>query len=201
MTARAARVEPGDELEGRSDTVRRLLDLAERFVMQRGYHAFSYHHLAEELGIKPAAVHYHFRTKPDLVVAVLDRYRARFRRWAVARADAPPRERLADYLQLSRDIVAAERVCALGMMATQFGTVPEEVQERTSGLQHEIFGWVATLLEDGRREGVFRFDGPASARAAELACTVLGAQQLGRIRGPLAFEEVAEQVPRSLGAV
>lgn len=187
-------------VEGRTEMVRRILDLGERFVMQRGYHAFSYQHVAEELDVKPAAVHYHFRTKPDLVSAVLDRYRARFHRWAAARRDTPPAQRLADYVQLSRDIVAAERVCALGMMATQFATVPPEVQERTMGLQEEIFGWLETLLEEGRDQGVFHFGGPASARAAELGCTVLGAQQLGRVRGPGAFEAVAEQIPRSLTA-
>ncbi|MCB9686307.1 MAG: TetR/AcrR family transcriptional regulator [Alphaproteobacteria bacterium] len=187
-------------VEGRTEMVRKILDLGERFVMQRGYHAFSYQHVAEELDVKPAAVHYHFRTKPDLVAAVLDRYHARFHRWAEARRDAPPMQRLVDYVQLSRDIVAAERVCALGMMATQFGTVPEEVQDRTMGLQAEIFGWLESMLEEGRAQGVFAFQGSASARAAELGCTVLGAQQLGRVRGPEAFEAVAAQIPRSLAA-
>lgn len=184
----------------RSETARKILDIAERHVMQRGYHAFSYQHIADELGVQTAAVHYHFRTKPELVGAVLDRYRARFRRWADAQAGRPAVDRLAAYLQLSRDIVADDRVCALGMMATQFGTVPEELQRRTEELQAEIFGWVEELLDDGRADGVFTFDGPSGARSAEIACSVLGAQQLGRIRGRDAFEVVAAQIPRSLGA-
>jgi hypothetical protein len=86
------------------------------------------------------------------------------------------------------------------MMATQFGTVPEGLQQRTQELQAEIFDWVEVTLEEGREAGVFSFVGPSAARSAEIACAVLGAQQLGRVRGPEAFEVVAAQIPRSVGA-
>ena len=62
-----------------SDTARKILDLAEGYLTERGYHGFSYHHVAAALDVKPAAIHYHFRTKGDLVSEVLDRYRGRFR--------------------------------------------------------------------------------------------------------------------------
>lgn len=183
----------------RTDTNRRILDVAERHVMQRGYHAFSYQHIADELQIKPAAVHYHFRTKSELVAAVLERYRRRFHRWAAAHAPLPPHEQIERYLELSRGFVTADRICALGMMATEFNVVPDAVRERTEALQGEIFAWWRDVLEAGRTAGVLQFEGPAEAKAAEVACALLGAQQLGRVRGAAAFELVAAQIRRSLG--
>lgn len=180
------------------DTAKRILDIAERYVMQRGYHAFSYQHIAEELGVKPAAVHYHFRTKPDLVAEVLDRYRGRFRRWART-LEGTPVERLDAYIALSRGLLAANRIDPFGMMAGEYDQVPDGVKQRLRELQVEIFGWFTGLLEAGREADVFRFAGPSDAKAAELACALLGAQQLGRVCGAEAFEGVAAQVRRSLG--
>jgi TetR/AcrR family transcriptional repressor of nem operon len=182
----------------RSETASKIVDIAERYVMERGYHAFSYQHIAEELGVKPAAVHYHFRTKPELVAAVLDRYRARFRKWSV-KLEGDPVERLDAYVALSRGLLAAGRIDPFGTMAGEHDQLPADVQQRLRELQVEIFGWFAELLEAGRREAVFRFDGPSDAKAAELACALLGAQQLGRVSGADAFEVVAGQVRRSLG--
>jgi TetR/AcrR family transcriptional repressor of nem operon len=182
------------------DTARKILDLAEGYLMERGYHAFSYQHIADVLGVKPAAVHYHFRTKPLLVAEVLDRYRGRFRRWARSQAEHPPRDQLRAYLDLSRGLLAERRIDPFGTMAGEHDQLPPEVQERLRELQAEIFGWFAGLLAAGREAGAFAFDGPPKAKAAELACALLGAQQLGRVCGPDAFEEVAAQVQRSLGA-
>ena len=42
--------------------------------MERGFHAFSYQDISSALGVRNAAVHYHFRTKVLLVAAVVERY-------------------------------------------------------------------------------------------------------------------------------
>jgi TetR/AcrR family transcriptional repressor of nem operon len=181
-----------------SETATKILDIAERYVMERGYHAFSYQHIADELAVKPAAVHYHFRTKPELVAAVLERYCGRFRRWART-LEGTPEQQLDAYIALSRGLLAQGRIDPFGTMAGEYGQLPGGVQERLREVQSTIFGWFAGLLEQGRQQSAFSFQGPSQAKAAELACALLGAQQLGRVCGAEAFEEVAAQVRRSLG--
>lgn len=179
------------------DTSRKILDIAERFLMQRGYHAFSYQHIASELGVKPAAVHYHFRTKPELVAAVLDRYRGRFGRWGRT-LEGSPVAQLDAYVALSRGLLAEQRIDPFGMMAAEYDQVPDLVKSRLRDLQVEIFTWFGELLARGRADGAFTFAGPPASKAAELACALLGAQQLGRVCGPEAFEEVAASIRRGL---
>jgi AcrR family transcriptional regulator len=183
---------------GESDTAKKILDIAERYLMQRGYHAFSYLHIAQELGVKPAAIHYHFRTKPELVAAVLDRYRGRFRRWG-RELEGAPTEQLDAYIALSRGLLETQRIDPFGMMAAEYDQVPDNVKTCLRELQAEIFSWFAHLLAEGQQAGAFRFSGPPDAKAAELACAMLGAQQLGRVCGAPAFELVAAQIRRSLG--
>src|SRR3974390_1012687 len=62
----------------RSDTAEQILDLAETLIQSRGYSAFSYQDIADHLGIRKASIHYHFASKTDLGIAVIDRYAARF---------------------------------------------------------------------------------------------------------------------------
>ncbi|MGI9521911.1 MAG: TetR/AcrR family transcriptional regulator, partial [Hyphomicrobiaceae bacterium] len=61
-----------------SDTLSTLLDCAEDAIRLRGYHAVSFRDLAEKLGIKSSSVHYYFRQKEDLGLALVQRYRDRF---------------------------------------------------------------------------------------------------------------------------
>src|SRR6267154_6700053 len=62
----------------KSETAEQILDLAETLIQTRGYSAFSYQDIADSLGIRKASIHYHFPSKTDLGIAVVDRYIARF---------------------------------------------------------------------------------------------------------------------------
>jgi len=56
----------------RSDTAEQILDLAETLIQTRGYSAFSYQDIADSLGIRKASIHYHFPSKTDLGIAVVE---------------------------------------------------------------------------------------------------------------------------------
>ena len=53
-------------------TANRILDVAERLVQLRGYNAFSYADVAKAVGIRKASLHYHFATKGDLGLALVE---------------------------------------------------------------------------------------------------------------------------------
>lgn len=56
------------------DTKSAILESAEAAVRARGYDGFSYADLAEAVGIRKASIHYHFPTKADLALALIERY-------------------------------------------------------------------------------------------------------------------------------
>ncbi|SIN61717.1 transcriptional regulator, TetR family [Parasphingorhabdus marina DSM 22363] len=57
-----------------SNTREQILDIAETGYRQGGFDGLSFRDIADELGIKSASVHYHFRHKEDLGSAVVQRY-------------------------------------------------------------------------------------------------------------------------------
>ena len=62
----------------RGDMASQILDVAEALVQTRGFNAFSYGDVAQELGCTKAALHYHFASKSELGEALLTRYAERF---------------------------------------------------------------------------------------------------------------------------
>ena len=70
--------------------------MAEALLQDKGFNGFSYAHIATELGVKNAAIHYHFPTKESLGIAVVKRYRDRFQLWINNSRikDLPPEKKL-----------------------------------------------------------------------------------------------------------
>src|SRR6267142_5023076 len=81
------------------DTSEEILNAAEELLQRRGYNGFSYHHIAIQLGVRNAAVHYHFRSKEDLGVALVKRYQKRFGEWRAAQQPLDPWAQLRAYFQ------------------------------------------------------------------------------------------------------
>ena len=78
-----------------------ILRLGEGLMRTQGFNAFSYYHLADELKLRPAAVHYHFPTKDALAQSIGNRSRETFSVFAANAAqelDLQKRESLIRFL-------------------------------------------------------------------------------------------------------
>ncbi len=184
-----------------SNTQRAILDLAESFLQDKGFNGFSYAHIASELGVKNAAVHYHFPTKEALGCAVIQRYRDRFRLWVNnARVkDLPPEKKLAWFLNIYTSTRADHgKVCLTGSLETEFNSIPDSVREQTQALTKELLAWLQAALNEGRQAGVFQFNGEPADKAALILSSVQGALQIARALGSSKFHIVIGQIKKDL---
>ncbi|HEU4554463.1 MAG TPA: TetR/AcrR family transcriptional regulator, partial [Chitinophaga sp.] len=55
------------------NTREKIIELADHLIRTKGFNAFSYADISAPLAIKNAAVHYHFPTKADLGISVIER--------------------------------------------------------------------------------------------------------------------------------
>ena len=65
-----------------SSTKQQITLLADELIRSNGYNAFSYSDISKPLGIKNAAIHYHFPSKPDLALEVVKFHEESFDRFA-----------------------------------------------------------------------------------------------------------------------
>jgi TetR/AcrR family transcriptional regulator, transcriptional repressor for nem operon len=182
------------------DTKSQILDIAEALLQERGFHAFSYQHIATKLGVKNAAIHYHYPSKNDLAVALVARYRRRFGRWSenLEAEKAPVWDCFESYIELCRYFIESNKICVLGMLAAEFNTMTADVQQQIQKLQDEVVSYFTELLDQGRQSGDFQFPGCPSNKAMVLTCQLQGAMQFAQVKGAAVYDGVVEQLRTEL---
>ena len=179
-----------------------ILDLAENFLRDRGFNAFSYADISAALKIKNAAVHYHFPGKADLGVAVIQRARERFAGWAGDRRalSCTPSEKLeAFFRRYLRFLKDGQQVCLGGALQTDFKTLPGMMQIETKKFASDILAWLEQVLVEGQEKRVFSFPGKAKDQAILILSSLQGALQMTRAVGPSCLHSAMDQIWRLTG--
>ncbi|MCC5859897.1 MAG: TetR/AcrR family transcriptional regulator [Ectothiorhodospiraceae bacterium] len=185
----------------RQGTRQRILEVAEDLLQHRGWAGFSYQHIAERLGIRSAAVHYHFPSKTDLGVALLRRYRSSFNWWCeqLRQRQAPPEVCLEGFFALERRYMDEGKVCPLGVLGVEAEGVPAAVRDEARLLAGDVLRWLGRVLEQGEAQGVLHVAGTPASHALALMSSLQAGLQLARTLGPEAFYTLLEQQREQLG--
>jgi TetR/AcrR family transcriptional regulator, transcriptional repressor for nem operon len=186
-----------------ADTRQQILDVAQELTQQRGFNAFSYRDIAAQVGIRGPSIHYHFPSKDDLGVALIERCRQQFgrQRAAIDRQESV-RTRLRKYAQLFRATAAdAGKMCLCGMLAAEFGALPKEMQVGVRGFFDDNEGWLAGVLELGRSRGELQFAESSGDRAESVFSTLEGAMLSARVaRDTSKFDHIVDVLLGGLAA-
>ena len=184
-----------------TNTKRAIMDLAESFLQDKGFNGFSYAHIAAELNVKNAAIHYHFPSKEELVCAVIQRHRDRFQLWINNSRikNLSPQEKLDWFFSIYVDTrVDHGKVCLAGSLETEFNSLPASLREQTEALTRELLAWLQATLNEGRDAGVFQFGGDPANKAALILSSLQGALQMARALGTDKFHAVVQQHKQDL---
>ena len=131
-----------------SDTRDRLLDAAEKRMRTGGYHAISFRDLADDLAIKSASVHYHFRQKEDLGVALIERYSDRFFE-LVDELQAAGMPRLEAFANAYRNAYTTERTtCLCGLLGAESPGLPPRVADAVQGFLDRNLDWLVSAFPE-----------------------------------------------------
>jgi len=170
-----------------SETIDKLLDEAEDSIRLRGYHAVSFRDLAAELGIKSSSVHYYFRQKEDLGLAVVDRYAARVIGTVEEAASGATtssgklRALCSVYRQALTD---SDRICLCAMLGAESCGLPDKLAAAVAAFLQANIDWIANALPK---------DMPLKARrkrAAHILATLQGAMIVaGTLRSHKIFDD------------
>jgi len=172
-----------------STTAEQILDVAETLIQTRSYSAFSYQDVADALAIRKASIHYHFATKADLGIAVVDRYVGRFGSALAAKAQDPSRSSAAlldfycaPYLQFAQ---TSDRVCLCGALAAETMALPPQIRARVADFFKDHQAWLARILERGAQRGELTLRAPAAKTARMFFGALQGALLVKRTTGDI----------------
>ncbi len=160
------------------DTKSKILDVAEQLIQTKGFNGFSYLDLADAIGIKNSSIHYHFKAKADLALALVERLHERH--LVVFEAldqdlDSPPQrlQALADHFQT---YIQGEKFCMCGMMAAELQSVSPAVRSRLIAYFKDLRAWLT-------KQFVAMGEEDAEERALRFVSTAEGSLLLARLEG------------------
>lgn len=178
-----------------------ILDAAEVRAQVVGFNGFSYADVANELGVTTASLHYHFPSKSDLGVRLIERYTARF---LEALADIVGRKKTASaqldaYVAIYAAVLAGGRMCLCGILAAEYETLPPSMREQLRLFFEKNEDWLSALLERGRASGDFAYESEPRVAAAALIAGLEGAMLVARVRGGVeSFRNAAALMVRNI---
>jgi TetR/AcrR family transcriptional repressor of nem operon len=134
----------------------RLVESAKALIHEQGVHSTTLADIAEHADVPVGNVYYYFKTKDELVAAVVDEHLQEVRS-LLARLDArqTPRARLKGLARNWADAAAlvAESGCPLGSLCTELGKSSGDTPGASAEIFKVLMGWVeAQFRELGRRD-------------------------------------------------
>lgn len=173
-----------------------ILKRAEHYLQRAGYASFSFRTIAADLGIKSASVHYYFKSKEDLGVALLTTYRDKFQSWADARnATHSAKNDLTEWFKYWSGLTQHGDICPGGAFSAELTALPKRVRLALSELQETERRWLVATLTRGRKRKQLQASGSPEDQANLILATLQGGVQLARVTGsPKTFAAVLQQL-------
>lgn len=170
-----------------NSTAARLVGEARHLIMLRGYNGFSYADLAGGVGIRKPSIHFHFPTKAELAVAVVEQARQGIRA-QIALLDeegAEPQRHLHGYVDYWRHCIRDNSApfCLAGVLAAELPGLPDPVAAAVRGHFEDLTRWITRILTLGAEQGAFRLGRTPAEEADAFLATTYGAMLSARAFG------------------
>lgn len=183
-----------------TDTKEEILRIGKQFIQYYGYNAFSYADIARELKIKNAAVHYHFRGKEDLLMALIENYIQNYQLLAqqLEGSKLKAAGKINKFIERYTGLCDSDSICIIGSIASDYNTLPESVKARISELIEMVLGMVEQTLAEGKKRGELHFEESARTRALLIMTNLAAGVQLARISGKADYEAIRKALIKQL---
>ncbi|WP_086792998.1 TetR/AcrR family transcriptional regulator [Pseudomonas sp. SCPG-7] len=135
-----------------------LLTSAEILLRTKGYAAFSYADLADDIGIKKASIHHHFPTKEGMAIAIVESYLFRFRKQLEAINDENVGivDRLKAFALMFAHSSENGMLPLCGALAAELLALPESLKAMTKDFFEIHLTWLQDNIKQGQDQGVLK---------------------------------------------
>ena len=185
-----------------SNTREQIIDKAFQLLLQRGLNGFSYRDISEPLGVKNAAIHYHFPNKMDLIAALIDENHQVLKKTTseFMAYGGPARPQLEGLFAFTMNQIQRGRpICMVGALAVDYDDLSDDIKDANDRFMKDSIKWLSKVLETGLEREEFTFEGHAEMKALSILATIQGARQMARVHGMDILEDMFEQIRIDLG--
>lgn len=177
------------------ETKDQIVETANALLVERGYNAFSYKNISEQIGIKTSSIHYHFPTKADLGVAIIQRHVAALDQTIARTSNETPITRLNKLFLYYQRLANDGKVCIVGAITSEITTLEEPVRAALLAFSNRVIDWTTSILEDGIDQQSFKSIANPRLKAKHIISSLMALVQIARIENDdQSFSEVTQLI-------
>jgi TetR/AcrR family transcriptional regulator, transcriptional repressor for nem operon len=176
------------------DTRTALLNCAEDTVRARGFDGFSYGDLSVVVGIRKASIHYHFPTKADLALALIERYSTNFfaALASIVIANETGGNQLKAYVAACRQALdGGTKICLCVAFCPGRDGLSAAVLAKLDIFHVTVAVWLADVFAQGKNDGSVRSVVNPQNEAHACLAQMQGAQLIARAANDVARFDAA----------
>lgn len=189
-------------MKAATNTREEIIDRAFQLMLQRGLNGFSYRDISEPMGVKNAAIHYHFPNKMDLIKALIDENHRVLRRSTsefMAYGGAARVQLEGLFAFTLNQCNCGRPICMVGALAIDYDELDEEIKKANNSFMKDSVKWLTRVMELGREQKEFDFNGDPMSKAVSILAMIQGARQMARVHGLDYLEKIFAQIRIDLG--
>lgn len=165
------------------DTRTAILDAAEIALRSHGQNGFSYHDLSKVVGIRTASIHYHFPSKTDLIITLIQRYTRRVQE-EFERLEVGPKtagQRLDAFIDINRGALEdGHCLCLCVALLLAPDDLNQAARDELLAFRTDELAWLGRCFALGAKDGTIRDCASPEIEAAACLALVEGAQLAAR---------------------
>ncbi|MBL1221076.1 TetR/AcrR family transcriptional regulator [Chryseobacterium sp. L7] len=163
------------------NTKDKIIETGNQFLIEKGYNAFSYADISKKINIKTSSIHYHFPTKADLCLAIIEVHQQRILSLEQSQKALTETEKLQGLFNYYLFLIDKRQICLTGTLASDYHSLEEKVTEKLKEFNETILSHTAAILESGIEKKEFREIRNCRLKALELLSMLVGLAQIGRL--------------------
>ncbi|WP_155591099.1 TetR/AcrR family transcriptional regulator [Lysinibacillus cavernae] len=173
-----------------------IIELTLKNIQEKGFTSFSYDHLAKELGVTKASIHYHFEKKGDLGIAVCERIQKGLEEaYTIIRESAMAAEEKPFAFILQRvKFLEQNGVCPISALQADYQELPQPMQEKIQQLSQMEIDVFVELLKEAKQHGALKSTEDLESLAIVIISSTKGALQYKRVLGEEFFQKMLLQL-------
>ncbi|SHF95522.1 TetR/AcrR family transcriptional regulator [Chryseobacterium sp. OV279] len=159
----------------------KIIEIGNKFLVEKGYNAFSYADISKSINIKTSSIHYHFPSKVDLCLAIIEVHQQRILNLKHSQNGLSATEKLQGLFNYYLSLIDKQQICLTGTLASDYNSLDETITEKLKEFNEIILSHTTAILESGIDKKEFHMIKNCQLKAMELLSLLVGLAQIGRL--------------------
>lgn len=133
------------------ETRRQIVDVADRLFYERGFEATSFADIAKDVGLSRGNFYYHFKTKDEILAAVIQQRATNTREMLASWAEGTesPADRILNFIHIliANQTKIMAHGCPVGTLCNELAKLGHAAKDDASGLFSLFREWLATQFK------------------------------------------------------